>query len=294
VEIGVQSIFDDVLKKVKRGHGVKATIKATQLLKDAGFKVCYHLMPNLPGSNLQRDFQMFKRIFNDPRFKPDMIKIYPCVVCYQAELYQWYQKKKFIPYSDQDLIDLLVKIKKIVPQWVRINRLGRDIPVANIAAGNKLSNIRQVLQSKLKEQRVKCCCIRCREVRENKIENCKPGRSTSGLKIENYRASGGLECFLQFVDKSDRLYALLRLRIKKKQAIVRELHTYGEALAIGKKSDQASQHQGLGRQLLIQAEKIARKAGKKKISVIAGVGAREYYHKLGYRLKDTYMVKSLK
>ena len=284
VEIGVQSVFDDVLEKVRRGHGVAAAIKATRLLKDAGFKVCYHLMPNLPGSDLKRDLEMFKIVFTDPRFKPDMIKIYPCVVVYQAELLAWFKKGKFLPYSDQELIDLLVKIKKIVPPWVRINRLGRDIPVANIVAGNKLSNIRQVVQ----KRGVRCQCIRCREIRETKITNYK-------LQITNYSASGGEEYFLEFVDPNNRLYGLLRLRIpkSKKNALVRELHVYGQALAIGEKEIRASQHQGLGRRLMQEAEKITRRKKLKKISVIAGVGSREYYRQLGYRLEGTYMIKSL-
>jgi len=300
VEIGVQSIYDSVLKKVNRGHTIKETIKATQLLKDAGFKVCYHLMPNLPDSNLKKDFQMFQEIFTNKNFMPDMIKIYPCVVLYQAKLYDWYKKEEFKPYTDKQLIDLLIEIKKIVPEWIRINRLGRDIPVTNIAAGNKISNIRQVLQQKLKEKNLQCQCIRCREIRARKISNLK-------LEIRNYRASGGNEYFLQYVDKNNRLYALLRLRIpsqiytKKKHflpvlqnsAIIRELHTYGEALPIAKEDKQASQHHGLGKKLVKKAEEIVRSLGIKKIVVIAGVGARKYYKKLGYQLEDSYMIKNL-
>ncbi len=299
VEIGVQSIYDPVLKKVKRGHGVKATIKATKLLKEAGFKVCYHLMPNLPGSDLQKDLQMFQTIFSDSHFMPDMIKIYPCVVTYQAKLHQWFKQGKYHPYTDQQLIDLLLQIKKIVPQWVRINRLGRDIPAKNISAGNKVSNIRQVLQRKMAQTNSKCQCIRCREIRSRKIENCK-------LEIVNYAASGGNEYFLQYKDKQNQLYALLRLRLGK-IAIIRELHTYGESVPIKKKvpvgfqpngiptrlaSAGTVQHEGLGKKLVKKAEAIARKQGFKKITVISGVGVRGYYRKLGYQLKNTYMVKS--
>ena len=305
VEIGVQSTDDHVLKKVKRGHNTATAVKATKMLKDAGFKVCYHMMPNLPGSSPKKDLMVFKTIFSDPRFKPDMLKIYPCVVVYQAKLYDWFKKGRFKPYSDKELIDLLIKIKKIVPFWVRINRLGRDIPISNIAAGNKLSNIRQVLQKKLKEKNIHCQCIRCREVREKTLN---PNYSSQRLVrpwwtllITNYSASGGQEYFLQFTSdpgagnpERGRLYSLLRLRItSQKKAIIRELHTYGEALAIGKDYKNAPQHKGLGKKLLKKAEQIVKNKKIKKIYVIAGIGAREYYRKLGYKLENTYMVKTL-
>ena len=296
VAIGVQSIYDDVLEKVKRGHKIKAAILATQLLKDAGFKVCYHLMPNLPGSTFKKDFEMFKKVFNNPDFCPDMVKIYPCVVTYQAPIYKWYKKGKFEPYTDQELIELLIKIKQVLPEWVRVNRLGRDIPIGNIAGGNKISNIRQVVQRKMKKKGLKCQCIRCREIRAKKklkIENCK-------LKINYYSASGGREYFLQYVDKNNNLYALLRLRIPgkkvvfsvlKNSSIIRELHTFGPAVPIAKKASIEPQHRGLGKKLIKKAEEITKKAGLAKISVISGIGVRDYYRKLGYKLVDDYMVK---
>lgn len=298
VEIGVQSLNDQTLKLVKRGHGVKATIKATRLLKDAGLKICYHLMPNLPGSDLKQDELMFKQVFSDPDFKPDMLKIYPCVVLEQAELYKWYQQGKYQAYTDKQLIKLLVAAKAQMPEWVRINRVIRDIPKGYIMAGSQVSNLRQVLAQELERQGKSCQCIRCREVKncELKIENCE-------LKIRHYSASGGQEYFLQYVDKSNRLYALLRLRLVKtnqlknifpvldQAAIIRELHTFGRAEAIGQTGQ--IQHQGLGEQLLLAAEKIAKKQGFKKMVVIAGVGAREYYRKFGYQLEQTYLVKAL-
>lgn len=287
VEIGVQAIDNKILDLVKRGHHVQATVKATKLLKDAGLKVCYHLMPNLPGSTLKNDLQMFKTIFTNSLFMPDMIKLYPCVVCYQAELYNWYKKNLYHPYSDKDLIDLLISIKKIVPQWVRINRLARDIPIANIAAGNKMSNLRQILTKKLKARKISCQCIRCRETKD------KSTIKKMRLKIIKYKASRGLEFFLQFVGKNNVLYSLLRLRIIAKTAIVRELHTYGEALAIGLNKKKASQHQGLGKKLLLKAEKLAKDNHCQKIKVVSGIGVREYYRKLGYLLKGTDMEKLL-
>jgi elongator complex protein 3 len=301
VEIGVQTTDNKILKLVKRGHGVKETIKATQLLKDAGFKVGYHLMPNLPGSSFKKDINVFKKIFTDSLFMPDMIKIYPCVVVYQAELFSWLKNKKYKPYTEEKLIALLVEIKKLIPPWVRIMRLGRDIPVKNIAAGFTTSNIRQVLQKKIKEKKFSCQCIRCWEVKEKTV---KPEKLK--LSIIKYKASGGLEYFLQYIDKNNRLYALLRLRIPSqiistqkpfipalaKAGIIRELHTFGKALGIGKKGKSA-QHQGLGKKLLKKAEEILKEHKINKIAVISGIGVRGYYQSLGYKLENTYMTKKL-
>jgi len=290
VEIGVQSLDDKILKKIKRGHTVVQTAKAIKLLKDAGFKVCAHMMPNLPGSTPQKDLTQFKKLFTDRRFKPDMVKVYPTMVVPLSKLYQWYKKGKFKPYSDKQLIDLLIKIKKIVPPWVRINRLVRDIPAGNIAAGSKLSNMRQILQKKMEGKNIKCQCIRCREIKTQQMKTCS-------LQLETYcyHASGGKEYFLKFVDDKDRLYGLLRLRLEKKSCFagVRELHVFGEAVSLGKCKKAASQHKGLGKKLLKKAEKIAKKKGFKELAVIAGIGSRQYYRKLGYKLKDTYMVKKL-
>ena len=301
VEIGVQSVFDDVLKKVKRGHLSRETIQATYLLKEAGFKVCYHLMPNLPGSSLEKDLEMFQELFGNPDFQPDQIKIYPCLVTKDAKLRKWYEQGKFKPYTDTELVQLLAKIKQIIPPYVRIIRLGRDIPVPNIIAGIKFSNLRQLAQAELKKQGKKCRCIRCREVRDQQVLGSK-------LKFvkQTYVASGGVEHFLSFEDpRTDQLYAHLRLRIPasflkgekailpvlQDAAIIRELHTYGEALPIAARKPDASQHHGLGKKLMQEAEKIVRQAGLKKIAVISGVGVRPYYRKLGYKLKEGYMLK---
>lgn len=302
VELGVQSIYDRVLNKNKRGHKVEATIHATKLLKDAGFKVCYHMMPNLYGSNKKLDLQMFKELFSNPDFQPDLIKIYSCVVTKYSQLEKLYKEGRFIPYTNEELIKLIIDIKKIIPPYIRIQRLGRDIPADNIVGGSKLSNIRQIVQiqnhnSKLKTNKNLCQCIRCREIREETKLAVK-------LQRIDYKASRGKEIFLQYVDKNDRLYALLRLRIipqtvtsnkvTSNQAIIRELHTFGPMVEIGKRENQAEQHKGLGKKLIKEAEKIAKEEfGLNQIAVIAGVGVRDYYRKIGYRLKNTYMVKSL-
>ena len=304
VELGVQSIYDDVLELNLRGHKVEETIKATKLLKDAGFKICYQMMPNLYGSNLKRDLEMFKQLFNDPRFCPDYLKIYPCALLKEAPLYKLYKEGKYKPYSFKDLLWLLKEIKKVVPYWVRIQRIVRDIPAQAIVEGpTKISNLRQIIHQEMKKEGWRCKCIRCREVKENYNPKEK-----IYLFRQDYQASGGLEIFLSFENKNrTKLFSLLRLRIpsqyftKEKHflsvlegaAIIREIHTYGKLVALGKK-EIAPQHRGLGKKLVKEAERIAKEEFKiKKMAVIAGVGVRDYFRKLGYRLKDTYMIKNL-
>jgi elongator complex protein 3 len=292
VELGVQSIYDDVLKLNKRGHSVATTIKATRLLKEAGFKINYHMMPDLPGSNYKKDLAMFKELFSNPDFQPDMLKIYPCVVVKNSPIYKWWKNGKYKPCSDKKLIKLLTEIKKIIPYYVRITRLIRDIPSTSIVAGNKVSNLRQVLNKKSEEEGWRCKCIRCREVK-NKFTESK------NLKLfrQDYNASNGKEIFLSFEDQERKnLYSLLRLRINENNtAIIREVHTYGQMLPIKSKSKKSPQHIGLGKKLILEAEKITlNEFNLKKIAVISGIGVRDYYRKLGYRLEDGYMVKFLK
>lgn len=304
VELGVQSIYDDVLKLNKRGHNISQTIKATQLLKDAGFKINYHMMPNLPGSSVSRDKKMFQKIFTNENFQPDILKIYPTVVVKNSALYQWWKRGKYKPYSDKKLLDFLIDIKKGVPPYVRIMRLIRDIPASSIVAGSKVSNLRQIIEEKTRQDALHCRCIRCREIKDKKF-----APKSLELKRIEYLASGGKEIFLSFEDaKKDKLFALLRLRLPSQifteekhfipilqdTAIIREVHTYGQLVPIAHKGKKNAQHIGLGKQLIAEAEKIAREEFKvKKIAVISGVGVRDYYRKLGYRLKDGYMVKKL-
>jgi len=339
VELGIQTIFDDILEKCQRGHGVKEIILATKILKDAGFKVMYQMMPNLPGSNLKRDLECFEEIFEDQHFKPDWLKIYPTVVCKRSELFQIWKKGKYRPYSDKKLINLLIKIKGKLPHWVRVARLLRDIPAKKIEAGCKVSNLREVVQKEMRKRGLKCKCIRCREIREKYPPSPKASadKVIQRLKLfrEDYDASGGREIFLSFesieadkrrlntpINADRKLYAFLRLRIPsqilsrkmtevrpmstipvlKEAAIVREIQTYGQMVPLGEKS-LAPQHRGLGKKLIKEAEKIvytefgrsAKKEFKiRKIAVISGVGVRNYWRKLRYKLKDTYMVKKLK
>jgi len=298
VELGVQTVFDMILKKCKRGHGRKEIVSATGLLKDAGFKVLYQMMPNLPGSNPKKDLECFKEIFENPDFKPDWLKIYPCLVCEGSELFGIWKKGKYKTYSDKKLISLLVKIKAILPYWVRVARLFRDIPSQKIRGGCKVSNLREVVLDTMKKEKKTCHCIRCREVREDYI----PGEKIY-LFRDNYMASNDKEIFLSFENKKrTKLFSFLRLRIPQKEsfipvlknsAIIRELQTYGQLVPISGKLI-APQHQGLGKKLIKLAEKISKKEFKlNKIAVISGIGARDYYRNLGYKLNDSYMTKKL-
>ena len=298
VELGIQSIYDNVLKLNKRGHSVTDTIKATQLLKDAGFKICYQVMPNLPGSNLKLDKKMFRELFQNPDFQPDLLKIYPCAVLKEAPLYKKWRKGEYFPYKEKDLKNLIKEIKKGIPYYVRIQRIIRDIPSFYIPAGPaKVSNLRQIIAEESKKENWKCRCIRCREVGAD----YKP-KEKLYLYRQNYDASKGKEIFLSYESKKrDRLYSLLRLRIPSQKehcipalqdaAIIREVHTYGQMIPVGEKTI-APQHRGLGKKLIKEAEKIAKKEfGLNKMAVISGIGVRNYYRKLGYKLKDTYLAK---
>ena len=302
VELGVQAIDDKILKLNKRGHGVAETSEATKLLKNFGFKVTYHIMPGLPGSTPVKDFKMFSQLFSDECFQPDQIKFYPTIVTRGSLLYRWWKAGKYKPYSDKQLQNLIIKCKKIIPPYVRIIRLIRDIPKESIIAGNIITNLRQVM----KDKGVKCNCIRCREVgsQKFKIKNAK-------LAIKKYKASGGREYFISVEAHGHApmrdakknvsiLYGFCRLRLPnpvethcnaslQNSAIIRELHVYGELVPVGR--SKKIQHAGLGKKLMLEAEKIARGCGHKKIIVISGIGARQYYKKLGYKLKNTYMEK---
>ncbi len=299
VEIGVQNLFDDILKKNKRGHLTSATVKATALLRDAGFKINYHMMPGMYGSTPKKDLEMFKTLFSDERFAPDLIKIYPCVVTANSEIFNLWKKGEYKPLTNDQSKILLAKIKAIIPQYTRITRLIRDIPEESIMAGPNISNMRQILQ----QEKAHCECIRCREVRAEFIM-----KDEIILNRIDYPASGGKEIFLQYVSPDKmKLYAMLRLRIPPKNnqlagtipallgsALIREVHTFGKLAKIDKMDISSPQHIGLGKKLLAKAEQIAKEEfGFGKIAIISGVGVREYYKKFGYELEDEYMTKKL-
>ena len=304
VELGVQNIDDAVYKKIKRGHTTKDVIDATALLKDSAMKVAYHLMPGLPYTTPASDLRNFKKIFTDPDFKPDMLKIYPCLVIEGTELYKMWKKGEYKPLQTKQATELIASLKQHVPKWVRIMRIQRDVPANYIAAGVKESNLREIVNAKMHEKNAKCRCIRCREAglkgyRENILpENVK-------ILREDYDASRGKELFISAEDEQkDLLVGFCRLRIPRKPfrkeltkntALVRELHVYSQVLGVGKKPSSSDfQHRGYGKKLLAEAEKIAAEEfDMKKIAVISGLGVKPYYHALGYRNNGAYVSKKL-
>ena len=298
IELGVQTTDDKVNKFCKRGHGVEESIKATKMCRDIGLKVCYHLMPNMPTATFKSDIKSGKDLFANEGLRPDYLKIYPTMVTPFSKLADMVKKDPSIhtAYTDEELMELIAEIKKHVPEYCRIIRVIRDFPAESIVAGSKKSNLRQIMQRK----GVVCRCVRCREIGELKFKilNLK-------FKITKYKANEGTEHFISIEDsKLDKLIGLCRLRLPNKQlkpifdelkgaAIVRELHVYGRQEALDNKESVKSttQHLGFGRQLMGKAEEISKKAGYKKIAVIAAIGTREYYRKLGYGLGGSYMVK---
>lgn len=293
VQLGIQSTDPHVLKLNKRNETREQQIAANTLLKQAGFKITHHLMQGLPGATVESDVQTARDVFQTPDYQPDHVKVYPCVVIKTAELYQWWKDGRYVPYTTDQLEKLLIEVKRLIPPYVRIERLIRDIPSESILAGNMTTNLRQLL----KEKGVVCQCLRCREPRERTVTE-----DQVKLVRREYEANGGKEIFLSFESPDKSIcYAFCRLRLQppqdaflpvlKNAAIVRELHTYGKLVALGKSNLNASQHQGFGKRLMAEAEKISKEAGYPKVAVIAGVGVREYYKKLGYSLEDEYMMK---
>jgi len=302
VQLGVQHTDDKILKLIRRGDTLASAVKATKMLKEAGLKVDHHYMPDLPGSTPAKDLAMFKYVFGKEDLQPDQIKIYPTIVNEFAELYNWYKTGKHKPYKEKVLIDLLLEIKKIVPPYVRINRLIRDIPKESITAGNNVTNLRQYLQSMAEKQGWRCQCISCREVRNT-------AKTTDRVEMikRTYRASKGTETFISFESHDQKkLYAFLRLRFNDQSqknifpelrgaSLVRELHVYGQMIPALKLSDldTKTQHRGLGSKLMAEAEKMTKENGLKKVAVISGIGVKNYYRKLGYKQAGTYMVKNI-
>ncbi|MBX5321411.1 MAG: tRNA uridine(34) 5-carboxymethylaminomethyl modification radical SAM/GNAT enzyme Elp3 [Candidatus Bathyarchaeota archaeon] len=307
VELGVQNPDDGVYRLVGRKHTVADVVEATRILKDAGLKVVYHMMPGLPGSSIEKDLEAFKRIFADSAFKPDMIKIYPCLVLKDTKAYDWFLRGEYKPYTTEDAARLIVEVKRMIPSWVRIMRVQRDIPAPLIVAGVKMSNLRQLVQQKLKEQGLQCRCIRCREVGHRLLaDGVKPDPEKVRILTTRYEASEGEEIFISAEDiENDVLIGYLRLRIPSEKAhrpeiraepcsIIRELHVYGPVVPVGKHLPKAWQHKGYGSVLLAEAERITRQEyGFRKILVISALGTKQYYKRFGYKHEGPYMTKTL-
>ena len=298
VELGVQTVYNDVYKSVNRDHTVDDVVKSTKMLKDAGFAVIYHMMPGLTGSDFNRDLEAFKTIFEDKQFKPDAIKIYPTLVMPNTKLYDLWKKNEYKPYFLQETVKLICEIKKQVPKWVRIQRIQRDIPVNLIAEGVKRGDLRALVQKQLKKDGGKCNCIRCREVGHVQYKsNYSPNPGNIKLIIDKYDASEGEEIFLSFEDtKSDAIIGILRLRYpsKKDSMLVRELHIFGQTVQVGEKAEENQwQHKGWGEQLMQEAEYISlEEYDTHKISVLSGIGTRNYYRRFGYKREGPYMIKN--
>ena len=307
VEIGVQNPDDELYHLAGRTHSIADVTEATRVAKDAGLKIVYHLMPGMPGSNPSKDLAAFKRVFTDPAFKPDMIKIYPCLVIAGTKAYDWYREGGYKPYSTEEAAELLAEVKKHLPPWVRVMRVQRDIPAGLIVAGVDKSNLRQIIHQKLAEHGERCNCIRCREVGHRLAgDNVTPDLDKIKILTSRYQASEGEEIFISAEDPQNNvLVGYLRLRVPSAKAhrseitavpsaIVRELHVYGPLVPVGKHSTRAWQHKGYGSILLSEAERMAREDySSKKLLVISALGTKQYYMRFGYNRDGVYVSKRL-
>jgi len=306
VELGVQTVFDDILYKMKRGHTVMDSIYATRIAKDSGFKVCYHMMPGLPGSDEKKDIEAFRTIFENPLFKPDMLKIYPTLTVKGTQLYDLWKSKRYRPLTTEKASSLIATIKSFVPEWVRIQRIQRDIPAQYIDAGVKKSNLRQLINKEMQKKNLECRCIRCREVGHRSIkQDIRVNHEDISFNCSYYNASDGEEIFISLVEqKNDALIAYLRLRdvnnshrfelYRQPCMIIRELKVLGRELAFGQRTKKGLQHKGYGKELINEAERIcAEEFDKKHLFILSGIGVKDYYRRLGFKDNGFYLYKSL-
>lgn len=304
LEIGVQSVYEDVARDTNRGHTVKAVCESFHLAKDSGFKVVAHMMPDLPNVGLERDMEQFTEFFENPAFRPDGLKLYPTLVIRGTGLYELWKSGRYKSYAPSDLVDLVARILALVPPWTRVYRVQRDIPMPLVTSGVEHGNLRELAFARMKDLGIQCRDVRTREVGIQEIHHrVRPYQVE--LVRRDYVANGGWETFLSYEDPDqDILIGLLRLRKCSEEtfrfelvggvSIVRELHVYGSVVPVSSRDPAKFQHQGFGMLLMEEAERIAREEhGSGKVAVISGVGTRNYYRKLGYRLQGPYMVKTL-
>ncbi len=301
VQLGVQSLDDNLLKVNKRGHHVSDVKDAAKLLRSFGFKIQVHWMPNLYGSTIPNDIADYRKLWKK-EFRPDELKIYPTAIIENTELFNLYKSGKYLPYSEKGLAGLLKNLMKLTPEYCRISRVVRDFSSNDIVAGNKRTNLREEVEAELKHEGKPCRCIRCREVKGMQVK-----RQDLKLIVKKYDVAGGKEVFLSFVmPKQDKLAGFLRLFVPDKRisklheleelrnkAIIREVHVYGEVVGIGKGLEGKSQHIGLGSKLVEKAKGIAKKNGYKEIAVISAIGTRNYYRKLGFEIGKLYMTSHI-
>jgi elongator complex protein 3 len=294
VELGVQHLDDRILDFNRRGHSVSQTVTANCLLRDAGIKVGFHVMPNLPGASIDDDRRMFEELFRDERFRPDFLKIYPTLVTPGSEIEALWEQGGYRPYTEGELIDLIAYGKSLLPEYVRLQRIQRDIPAKLIVAGSRHSNFRQLVQEQLRREGLRCRCIRCREVGR------MPAPDEVALSIVAYRSCGGEERFIQ-AGSDDVLVGFARLRFPHRPfreelrdaALLRELHVYGSIVPIATSaSAEEWQHRNWGIRLLSAAEDAARDQGFDRLAVMSGIGVRPYYRKQGYQREGPYMIKA--
>ena len=298
VQMGAQSLDDHILEINKRGHDVETTLRATALLRAAGFKIVLHWMPNLLGATPDSDRVDFARLWEG--FCPDEIKIYPNQLLANAELYEYWQRGEFHPYTTQELIDLISDVKPGIPRYCRVNRVIRDIPSTNVVEGNKRTSLRQDVHREMKRRGTVCQCVRCREVRKQRV-------SAEKVELHDlvYPATGAKEHFISFDTPDDKLAGFIRLSLPLQEsletglddltgaALIREVHVYGQSLPVGAEKEGAAQHSGLGTQLLEEAEKVAREHGFSKMAVISAVRTRGYYLDRGFKRGELYLVKNI-
>lgn len=297
VQIGYQSLSDEVLELNHRGHDVAATRRAMVILRQAGFKIHAHWMPNLYGSDPEKDIADYERIFADPAFRPDELKIYPCSLIESAELMAYYERGEWRPYEHDELLHVLTTCMRQTPGYCRLTRVIRDIPGTDIVDGNRLTNFRELAERELEALGESSGDIRAREIRDEKVDNAQ-------LRLETleYGTAIGREQFLQFVTSEGRIAAFLRLSLPETEvpiaeirhaAMIREVHVYGRLVSLGRRPEGRSQHLGLGRRLVAESERRATEAGYKSLAVISSIGTREYYRRLGFEDGSLYQAKSL-
>ena len=298
VELGVQNISEEILRKNMRGHGIAEIVKSTQLSRDAGLKIVYHLMPGMPGSTFDQDLESFRTMINHQSYKPDMLKIYPTLVVKGTTIYRMWKNGDYVPMDTDTAVDLIVEMMKIMPPWVRIQRMQRDIPVKFIEAGVKRSDIRNMVEERIRDEKIQTGEIRLRE-----IANESFGQSEFSLIRRDYDAAGGKEIFLSYEDSNGKIIGFVRLRVpsdlahRKEMAsssVIREIKVFGNVVPIGSHNEEKWQHRGMGSNLLKEAERISREEfGMERILVISGIGVREYFRNRGYSQLGPYMARKI-
>lgn len=299
MQLGIQSMDDRVLQLNKRGHTAEEAEEAVRLVRAAGYKVVVHWMPNLLGATPESDREDFARLWRKSGINPDEMKIYPCQLLRSAELYQYWLRGEYKPYTERELINLLADIKPTVPRFCRINRVIRDIPSTHVVEGNRNTSLRQDVALELKRRGTICQCIRCREIRKGKIDDLN-------LVLDDliYHSGWAEEHFLSYNTQNDHILGFLRLSLPDKNhffpveelqdaAIIREVHVYGQSIEVGGEDSGSAQHRGLGTSLIEKAAEIALSHGYQKLTVISAVGTREYYSARGFKLGELYMVREL-